>query len=112
MRTFRPWRTRPESYAKQRAAGRYNPATELQYFTDKSYTVTLEAGTSDELDVFNEGATIFVLSTNQGLGYVGMQAFEDGEQIGAVFIDGDDAAYFLNLTPVWRAKKLAEQVEL
>jgi hypothetical protein len=114
MRTFRAWRTAPESWEKQREAGRYNPAIEMQYYTDKSYTVTLGAGTRDELDVFEEGNRIYVLMTNTGLGYVGMQVFEDGEEIADEFVQDYDehGEYILGLTPIWRAKRLANWCDL
>jgi len=113
MRTFRPWRTAPESIDSMCAARRYNPATELQYFTDKSYTVTLGAGTSDELDIFEENSRIYALSTNTGLEYVGLQVFEDGEEVAETFMDSssEQTDYILNLTPIWRAKRLANWID-
>lgn len=35
--------------------------------------IELEAGTSDELHVYREGDFVYVMSTNSGLGYVGIQ---------------------------------------
>lgn len=113
MRTFRPWQTAPESYDSQREAGRYNPATELRYTTDETYTVTIGAGTADELDVFIEGSLLFVLSTNQGLGYVGLQVFEGSDEVGMSFMDSStpNVDYILGLTPIWRAKRIANWMD-
>ena len=118
MRTFKNWTTSPESIESMCAARRYNKATELHisrlpktaFFAAKCYTVTLGAGTSDELDIFIEGQRIYALSTNQGLGYVGLQVFEDGEEVAETFIDNgnDQGEYILGLTPIWRAKRLAD----
>ncbi|MCK5089491.1 MAG: hypothetical protein KAQ88_05875 [Hyphomicrobiaceae bacterium] len=110
MRRFWAWQTAPEDYESQREAGRYNPALELQYCTDQNYIVTLGAGNADEIDVFTEGSLLYVLSTNQGLSYCGMQVFEAGEEVGETFIDSsaDQCDYLLGLTPIWRAKRLAD----
>jgi hypothetical protein len=49
----------------------------------------LDGGTSDQVDLFREGKTLYALTTNSGLNYAGLQAFEDGNEIGNVFVQSD-----------------------
>jgi len=80
---------------------------------DENYTMTIGAGTADELDIFTEGSLLFVLSTNQGLGYVGLQVFENGDEVGMTFMDSStpNVDYILGLTPIWRAKRMANWMD-
>jgi len=49
------------------------------------------AGTRDDVDLFRLSGsnTVYVLSMNPGLGYVGLSAYEDGEEAGDIFLDHD-----------------------
>ncbi len=107
--------TERETLDEQREAGRYNPALVLRYWLAGSeYRHAIGAGTSDALDVFTEAGRVYVVSTNAGLSYVGLEAFEAGEPVGDTFCDSaaPNIDYLLGLTPLWRAKRLAEWCDL
>lgn len=96
-----------ETYEEQRAAGRYHPASVIVW---RGYRHTIGAGTSDDVNLFEEGGRLYVTATNKGLGYIGLEIFEDGEPAGDTFTqDYDDpGAYILGLSPIYAAKRLAE----
>jgi hypothetical protein len=71
--------------------------------------------------VFYEGKRLYVLSTNQGLEYVGLQVFEESDdcsngtadEVAETFLDSaaPNIEYILGLTPIWRAKQLANWID-
>ena len=90
MKTVHDWALSSEPYAEQRAAGRRNPARRV--FIDGGY-LTIGAGGLDAVDVFTEHGHTFVVSVNQGLGYAGLEVFdEDGQPAGDVFVQGVEVA--------------------
>ncbi len=83
--------------------GHHGPSQTLT-FTDESgtHTVILSAGGRDNIEVFQQKGTkstirhpgsatvTYVLTTNTGLGYVGLEAFEGDEKLGeGVFLQND-----------------------
>jgi hypothetical protein len=119
------WMTWKESLEEQIAAGRYNPATVLSFKIPGTYghkTVTLGKGTSDTMHVFYEGLRLYVTTSNEPLGYVGLEVFEVSkgpepvhpEKIADEFVQDYDehGEYILGLTPIWRAKRLANWLDL
>ncbi len=100
-----------ESIEEQLAAGRYNPALVVTF---RGHRCTLGAGTTDTLHLFEEGGTLFALSGNDPLGYMGLQAFCDGEEIGDTFAQDHDehTRGLFDLTPIYRAKRLADYCDL
>lgn len=113
MRTLHTYTVDRESWESMNAAGRYNPAWELTYSLPggELHTVTLGAGSSDALAVFHEAGRVYVVTSNDGLGYVGLQVFEGSEEVAETFMDsgqGDTTDYILELTPIWQAKRLAD----
>jgi predicted regulator of Ras-like GTPase activity (Roadblock/LC7/MglB family) len=91
MRRFKNYELQNEDILTQMAAGRYNPAIELKYSLNKrQYTVMLSAGQSDRITIYREGNTLYVLSTNYNLGYIGLEIFEKGEIAGELFIDNPE----------------------
>lgn len=91
MRTF-PYSLVKETWEEQRAAGRHNPATVLVY---RRRRFTLAAGDSDDINAFIHGkgssATMYVVSTNNRLGYVGLQVFNlTGEETNSLFFQNEE----------------------
>ncbi len=117
------WATWLECGDRQRAAGRYNPASEISFKIPAAHchkTVTIGAGRSDGLEVFYEGQRIYVLATNSALEYVGLEVFEDtgcedgtADKVTSIFMDSSDEqlGYVLGLSAVWRAKRLANWID-
>jgi len=66
-----------ESAASQRRAGRYNYATAIRWqHRNKIYRAVIPCGIGDEWEVFRDGAELFVVSRNIGLGYCGLSRFD------------------------------------
>ena len=89
MRRIHNYITQQESYSEMTRNKRFNPCLEIT-FKDKSgkHTHKLFAGYSDVLDVYREGSITYVLSTNSGLEYVGLEVFEGAQKLGDVFLQG------------------------
>lgn len=53
----------------------------------------LHAGSSDHIEIWEEGIFIYILSQNNGLGYISLQVIntEKKEEIGSVFLEGENA---------------------
>jgi len=87
----------------------HNESDKIQW---KGHWYWLDSGTSDDVNLFHEGKTLYALTTNSRLGYVGVQAFEDGKQIGDVFVQVDHEIESmlgpkgLDLSPVTILKRL------
>lgn len=90
---FRPLRDATithETWDEAYQAGRYIRALTLAYkLEDTAHRVTLSAGESDHLDTLTDGRAAYVITTNSGLGYVGIEVFADGLLTGDVFFDGN-----------------------
>lgn len=114
MRTLGHWTDR-ETYDEMREAQHYSPGRVVHYWLNGSeYRHAIGAGTADSVDVFTEAGRVYVVSANSGLSYVGLEAFEDGEPVGDTFCDSaaPNIDYLLGLTPLWRAKRLANWCDL
>ena len=80
-----------ESWEEAAHAGRYNRALTLDYaIEDQEYQATLNGGESDTIDVLTDGDDVYVITTNPGLGYVGLEVFSEGALAHDVFIDGSE----------------------
>jgi len=112
MRRFQHYIIDEEPYERQKDAGRYNPARAIVYQWDKmTYNVTIDAGTSDDVDVYHEGNTLYVLSRNYGLDYVGLELIENGEIVGEVFFQyAENADVNLDAAPWNIIKQLSEYI--
>ena len=88
MRTYHAYKLESETWDEQRNAGRHNPAVVL---ATRRHRFTLGAGDSDRIDVYREGAYLFVVTVNTGLGYAGIEVFglNTGEKEGEVFFQVD-----------------------
>lgn len=108
MRTVKPhtYQLEPETYAEQRAAGRYNPASVIIW---RGLRHTIGAGSADNVDVLEQSGCLYVLATNRALGYIGLQIFQDGAQVADCFCQDEskETARLLELTPLNAAKRLA-----
>ena len=118
MRTIHNYKLGKESWDAQREAGRYNPATELHY-RDKTgkHAVTLACGDSDDVTILRDGHTTYALSLNTGLGYAGLQAFDNGAETGSVFLQNDYEVDEilgkggLNKSSTWICKVLSQYID-
>jgi len=100
-----------EPFKDMVAAGRLNPCLEIT-FRDKQgkHTHKIGAGYSDEVSVFRENGTTYILSHNPALGYAGLEAFDGDEKTGDVFLQGDPLLDLLgdkDLSPVQLAYELS-----
>lgn len=77
-----------ETEEEQQAGHRYNPGLVLVH---NNLRIPIGAGTSDRVRVFEEAGMLYVLSTNTGLGYIGLDAFDanTGEEQGGLFLQND-----------------------
>jgi hypothetical protein len=117
MRTinFRSYSIDHESWEEMAKARRENRALVLQYRDRQGkHRVTIDAGESDEIDVFREGELTLVLSTNSRYGYAGIQAFKGSEETGSIFLQNSQdledilGRSQLDLSPITIAKRLSE----
>ena len=103
-----------ESLEDMIGSGRFNPSLEIT-FQDKPgrHTYKLSAGYGDNLEVYREGAEIFILYTNNMLGYVGLEVFEGTEKQGDIFLEEYELKDVLgrkNLAPFNTIKYLREHI--
>lgn len=117
MRTYHNWKTEKESWEEQQAAQRFYPCDVI--VTGMGKRLTISAGESDNLYVFNEDGLFFVLCVNYRLTYAGLEVFEiaKGERVGVklgeVFLQCDHeqeealGRNWEDLTPCTIAKRLA-----
>ena len=108
IRTVKPhtYQIEKETYAEQRAAGRYNPASVLIW---RGLRHAIGAGDADNVDVFEQSGCLYVLATNRAIEYIGLQIFQNGEQVADCFCQDESAEItrLLELTPINAAKRLA-----
>lgn len=88
MRTINNWNTRKETWEEYHAAGCFNPRMVLMY-RDRTgkHEVVISAGSNEAIDVFREGDVTYVLASSSRLGFIGLQAFVDGEEYGEVYFE-------------------------
>ena len=97
MKIRRDWKWQHEDLVAQQAGHRENPATVLLI---DDLRLTLDAGQTDELTVIQDKDTVFCVSVNRGLGYVGIQGWDKaGAEVVNVFFSGDDLP--TSLGPDW-----------
>ena len=114
MRKINNYSINQESLEDMLESGRFNPSLELT-FQDKSgqHIHKLSAGYGDDLNVYREGDEIFILYTNDMLGYVGLEIFEGAEKQGGIFLEEYELKDVLgrrNLAPFNVIKKLREYI--
>jgi len=108
-----PFKIEYESFEEQTKAGRYNPnLIVVLNINNEEIKYSVSSGRSDSIYVFKEEKYIYVLSVNKNLGYVGLEIFEENEQIDSIFIDKDYeikeilGKSELDLTPINIVKRL------
>ena len=94
------------------AAGRFNPSLEI-IFRDRHgiHRHKLSAGYADDIHVYRESSLTCVLSINNSLDYVGLEAFEGGQAVGDVFFQGEQVVEALgknDLAPFTIIRRLME----
>jgi hypothetical protein len=80
------------SHAKNFEGSMYNCPITLNFGVKHNRAkYILHAGTSDHIELWKEGIFIYILSQNNGLGYISLQVIntENQEEAGHVFLDGD-----------------------
>lgn len=83
------YKIRRESYARQRLAGRFNPALEIHILKkDRTIILPIAAGSSDRIIVREERREYFVCSINRSLGYCGIEIFT-ADYAGSYFLFGE-----------------------
>lgn len=114
MRRVHNYRIRKESFEDMCKAKRYNPCLEIT-FRDKTgiHAHKLDAGYSDNLDIYREGRVTYVLSRNSGLGYIGLQVFEGAEIAGDMFLESEQVEGILgrdDLAPFTIIRRLVDHI--
>ena len=112
MKRVRRYTIQKESFADQIAAKRFNPGLEIS-FRDAhgQHTHKLSAGYSDEINVYKEDGLTFVLCHHSGLGYAGLEVFNSKENVGDVFVHGDELDLVIGpkeLSPVQMIRRLRD----
>ena len=88
-----------ESTEEMIAAGIFNPCLEITFWDRHgTYRHKLSAGYADEIHVYREAGLTFVLSVNEGLGYIGMETFEGSQPAGDIFLQEDQVVETLGRT--------------
>ena len=92
-----------ETFEDQCKARRFNPCLEITFSKGKDkHTHKIGAGYGDDILVYRENGTVYVLSHNPGLCYVGLEAFEGDEKLDDIFLQGEEVFDVLgdhDLTP-------------
>ena len=111
-----PFSTQHECLENQLAAGRLNPAIEIQY-RDRTgrHTHIISAGSNDTLHVYREGACTYVLSINHLMEYVGLEIFEGSGKIGDIFLSDHQTAHTigpaaLEMAPYTIIRRMSEYI--
>ena len=110
MKRVKNYEVRKESTEDAVRAGRFNPSLEI-VFRDKAgiHTHKIGAGYSDELHVFREDGVTYVLARNNALPYVGLEAFEEDDKVGDIFLQEHQVSEVLgrdDLAPITMVKRL------
>ena len=100
MQEFLDYEITEEDFEKQRWGERYNPALEITYNIDGTkYINTLQCGFRDNITCFIcDHKDIYVLTTNSGLNYAGLEIFNSGQELGDIFLD-DNGLQENNIDP-------------
>ena len=112
MRKVKNYRITKESTDEMIAAGMFNPSLEI-IFRDWHgiHRHKLSAGYADDIHVYREAGLTCVLSVNNSLGYIGLEAFEGSQSIGDVFLQGEQVTEALgraDLAPFTIIRRLME----
>lgn len=119
MNRFDNWKQRVATL-EETPEGYHNPPQMMEFtFGRKTYTVQLSAGSSDDVEVYRDGDSLFVLSTNTRLGYCGIQVFAlkgdyAGQEIGEHFEQSpnENLEGWDDMAPFNLIRRLAEYVEV
>jgi hypothetical protein len=112
MRRINNYRIFKETTEEMIAAGRFNPCLKIT-FVDRlgRHTHRLTSGYSDEIHAYRNADLTCVLSVNERLGYVGLEAFNGEDAVGDVFLQGDQVTETLgksDLAPFKIIRKLMQ----
>ena len=90
-----------ESFEEMNNSGRFNPCLKIT-FRDRlgQHTHYLFSGYEDNICMYREAGLTYVLSTNERIGYVGLQVFDGENPAGDVFFQGDHVIEILGKKPL------------
>jgi len=90
MQRMKNYSITKESIDEMIAAGRFNPSLEI-IFQDRcgTHRHKLSAGYSDDLHIYRENGLTCILSINNRIGYIGLEAFDGSQPFGDIFLQGD-----------------------
>jgi hypothetical protein len=112
MRKLKQYEVSWETPDEMIAAGRVNPGLEITFRLGRvAYKHKISAGNADDIHVYREGSQVFVLSVNDGLGYVGLEAFSGDDRSGDIFLQGGQVKETLgrsDLSPPTMIRRLLE----
>jgi hypothetical protein len=97
MRKLKNYQIEKEDISNMVKAGRFNPALELTY---KNNTVTISAGYSDSISVYEEDKVIYILTYNDRLRYIGLEIVEENTIVGDIFLQSPEEV----IGPNWENK--------
>ena len=88
MRKIKNYSISKETLEEMLDSGRFNPSLEIT-LRDRAgqQTHKLSGGYGDDLEVYREGSAIFILYTNDMLGYLGLEVFEGAKKQGDIFLE-------------------------
>jgi hypothetical protein len=114
MRRINRYTLRKEDLFEMLHAKRHHPCLEISY-RDRSgeYIHKLSAGYGDDIDVYREGATTYILSQNPNLGYIGLEMFDGPDKTGEMFVESERVTEVLgrkDLAPFTIIKRLREYI--
>lgn len=105
-----------ESWNEAADAGRHNRALTLEYsLGTRDHRVTLNGGESDTIETLTDGDDLYVITSNFGLGYLGLEVFSEGALAADIFIDGSHVEACLGedvwgLSPQEQLERLIEHL--
>jgi hypothetical protein len=110
MQRVKKYSITKESTDEMIAAGRFNPSLEI-VFRDRCgiHRNKLSAGYGDDIYIYREAALTCVLSINNRVGYIGLEAFDGSQPVGDIFLQGDQVLETLgknNLSPFTIIRRL------
>lgn len=112
MRKLKQYKVSWETPDEMIAAGRVNPGLEITFRIGRvRYMHKISTGNADDIHVYREGDQVFVLSINNGLGYVGLEVFAGDDRVGDIFLQGDQVQETLgrsDLSPPTMIRRLLE----
>ena len=103
-----------ETWEKQSAAGRYNPASVAIV---KGNRLTLNCGSADDLYFWTDKKETYVLTINNRMGYIGLDIYSGAYNTCSVFLQNYETAEEIlgknwgDKSPAWLRKVLSNYID-